>query len=98
MKKLAELPNVYVKISMIPFILKDFATNPSSQQKIKQIVKETISTFGSNRCMFGSNYPVDKPVLPPKELYALFASLVEDLPESDQSNLFYHTAEKVYKL
>jgi predicted TIM-barrel fold metal-dependent hydrolase len=55
MKRLAECPNVSVKISGLVMF------DPLwSKQSLAPFVLKTIELFGVSRCMFASNFPVDK--------------------------------------
>ncbi|TFJ88530.1 hypothetical protein NSK_000104 [Nannochloropsis salina CCMP1776] len=72
---------------------------------VKARVRDTIKWFGPSRCMFASNFPVDKCLLGrdchPTSLENLVLAqhaLVADLPEEEQRQLFIETARKVYKL
>jgi predicted TIM-barrel fold metal-dependent hydrolase len=72
---------------------------------VKARVREVIEWFGPERCMFASNFPVDKCLLggsaQPTTLEALVLAqhaLIHDLPEEQQRQLFSETAKKVYKL
>jgi len=95
-QELSKLPNVYMKISMLPFIL-----NPQNNKfdlRVKNFVIEVISLFGTKRCMFASNYPVDKEYIGPHELYSEFKSFVEEYGEEEKKDLFYFTAANAYKM
>ena len=61
--KLAALPNVYLKLSMMWY--QDRSHKEGSQrwdinEKFLSTVHEAIEMFGAARCMFATNYPVDK--------------------------------------
>ncbi len=63
---------------------------------------QTIDLFGPGRCMFASNFPVDKLLASPsldslEGLVAAQHSLVADLEEEDRRALFHDTAARVYK-
>jgi predicted TIM-barrel fold metal-dependent hydrolase len=58
----------------------------------------TIDCFGSKRCMFESNFPVDKQSVSYHVIWNAYKKLVKDFDEADKHNLFYGTADKVYKL
>jgi len=48
--------------------------------------------------MFASNYPVEAMTTSPEVLYGSFRELVSDLSVEQQNDLFYGTAERVYRL
>ena len=58
----------------------------------------TLQCFGSERCMFESNFPVDKQSISYHVIWNAYKKLVVDFSDTEKSNLFYKTAEKVYKL
>lgn len=56
--------------------------------------------FGPARCMFASNFPVDKQLASLESLEPLVAAqhaLVADMEEEDRRVLFHDTAARVYK-
>ena len=48
--------------------------------------------------MFESNFPVDKQSVGYHVIWNAYKKLVKDFSELDKHNLFYGTADKVYKL
>jgi predicted TIM-barrel fold metal-dependent hydrolase len=58
----------------------------------------TLKCFGSERCMFESNFPVDKQSISYHVIWNAYKKLVKNFSDIEKSNLFYKTAEKVYKL
>ena len=67
-----------------------------SDKTVREIVLFVIKKFGVDRCMFASNFPVDK-------LYANYSSImrnhlhaVSDFSYQEQEKLFYKNAECVY--
>lgn len=80
-------------------------TTTDANAVVKARVREVIEWFGPERCMFASNFPVDKCLLggsaQPTTLEALALAqhaLISDLPDEQQRQLFSETAKKVYKL
>ena len=57
-----------------------------------------IKVFGPERCMFESNFPVDRLSLSYRTLWNGLKKIAKDYPESAQEALFRGTARKVYKL
>jgi len=95
-QELAKLPNVYMKLSMLPFV-KSPQDNKFDAQ-VRGLVIEAITVFTTKRCMFASNFPVDKENIGSKEMYSEFLSFVENYNEEEKRDLFYSTASKAYKL
>jgi len=98
MSLLAKLPNVSVKISMLTFTKPKWEHDKQSNELMKSLVNEVISMFGTKRCMFASNYPVDEVDIAPNVLYKAFLEMVSHLTPEQQQDLFYNTADRVYRL
>ena len=63
------------------------------------MVREVINLFGYDRCMFASNYPVDKMQgISIETLYGKFLDWTEDMSDSQRSTLFYDTAVQAYNI
>ena len=77
----------------------DVFTNPASEAVVRGMFREAIELFGPARCMFASNFPVDKlSGTKMADMYAAYKSWVADLPEDTQRQLLHDTAVRVYKL
>lgn len=57
-----------------------------------------IETFGVDRCMFASNFPVDGMHGTFDELYSTFAAVTAGLDDEARDKLFAANAERVYRL
>ena len=57
-----------------------------------------IESFGAERCMFESNFPVDKLSISYAVLWNAFKKMVAEFSEDEKYALFYGTAAKVYRL
>ena len=57
-----------------------------------------ICEFGSDRCMFESNFPVDKQSISYSVLWNGFKKMSEIFSDSEVNDLFFATAKKVYSL
>ena len=57
-----------------------------------------IDTFGPERCMFESNFPVDRVSCSYAVLWNSFKKITRNFSESDKDFLFKGTAQRVYKL
>jgi predicted TIM-barrel fold metal-dependent hydrolase len=93
MMKLAHRPNVVSKLSG----LGTFVHKVDGGQ-ISAIVRETIGIFGADRCLFGSNFPIEK-------LWSSYAGLIEayraalaGYPLVAQDEIFSGTAKRVYRI
>ena len=97
MAMLAELPHAYMKLSMAWFAREDYHQNAAKETKIGAIVRELIELFGIKRCMFASNYPVDKfKGQSIHYIYTKFLAWSADLSADERKTLFHDTAIKAY--
>ena len=106
MAKVAECPNVVVKLSgfFMPVIGWGYHQRnqpPSTNQVIddlRPMLDFVIEQFGIDRCMFASNFPMDKVSLSLASLYDVYWSLCEDRGDSDKAKLFRENAKQCYKI
>lgn len=74
---------------------------PSSQEVAdhwRDIVHFAIDAFGPARCMFESNFPVDRQTLPYTVLWNAFQILGAPYAPSEQDDLFADTARRTYRI
>lgn len=99
MRALSEVPHVYAKLSMLWFARGNFYQDANEEAKIKDMVREVIDMFGVERCMFASNYPVEKVMgISIETLYSKFADWTADMSDAERSALFHDTVVHAYKL
>lgn len=80
MKRLADEPNVVSKLSGLgTFIHRNDATH------IADILGETLEIFGVGRCLFGSNYPIEKLWTGYGEMVAVYRAVLASLPADRKS-------------
>jgi predicted TIM-barrel fold metal-dependent hydrolase len=60
--------------------------------------EHTIEQFGVERCMFESNFPVDKVTCSYNVLWNSFKRLTAQYSAADKAQLFHDTATRVYRL
>ncbi|MFN0298779.1 MAG: amidohydrolase family protein [Burkholderiales bacterium] len=105
-KEVACCPNVFIKLGgmgmrMFGF---DFATGerpPSSQSLAaswRPYFESCIEAFGAERCMFESNFPVDKGSCSYAVLWNAFKRVASGASGSEKQALFSGTASKAYRL
>jgi len=93
MRKLAAQPNIVSKLSGLGTFI-----HKNDPAHIAAIVGETLSMFGSARCLFGSNFPIEKLWTDYAQLIGAYRQALESLPVADQANAFWNTASRVYRL
>jgi len=106
MKKLAQYPNVYTKVGgmgmkVFGFDFADKPLPPTSDELLSQwkpYIDSCIEIFGSNRCMFESNFPVDKGTCSYAVLWNCFKKATLGLSVDEKRELFFGTANKAYRL
>ncbi len=90
MTRLAAHTNVVCKLSGLGTFLRR-----NDAEHIHVIVTETLALFGAERCLFGSNFPIEK-------LWTNYGDLVgahrAAVPESARNDVFNETARRVYRL
>lgn len=93
MKLLAQRPNLAVKISGFGFIDRKWTVD-----SIRPRVLETIDIFGTDRCMFASNFPVDKMARDYTAYWSAFEDITASFSDSERAKLFHLNAEKSYRI
>jgi predicted TIM-barrel fold metal-dependent hydrolase len=93
MRKLAARKNVVSKTSGLGTFI-----HRNDPAHIAWIVKETVALFGAERCLFGSNFPVEKLWTSYLALLDAHRAALADLPEPDQRAVLHDTAKRVYRL
>lgn len=93
MRKLAKQENVVSKLSAFgTFIHQNDAAH------IERILHDTVAIFGAKRCLYGSNFPIEKLWTSYGELMRAFLKAANDLSAGRQKAIFYDTAKRVYRL
>ncbi len=93
MAALAACPNVHVKLSGLGTFVHEI-----DQALITDIVGETIGFFGAERCLFGSNFPIEKLWTDYARLLAAYRQATATLSEREQRLIFHDTAARLYKI
>lgn len=90
---LSKYPNVFVKISGFGMF-----NHHWTKDSVVKYVEYVINCFGPERCMFASNFPVDKLYGSYRELINNHLRIVDDYFYQDKNKIFYETAKRFYKL
>jgi predicted TIM-barrel fold metal-dependent hydrolase len=106
MEALARLENVTVKLGGLQMAISGFGWHHRNRPPTSAELAETVGPyylhcidhFGAHRCMFESNFPVDKVSCSYTILWNAFKRLSQDYSESDRKALFSGTAQRVYRL
>ena len=103
---LAECPNVYAKLGGLAMPDMGFgwdtsAKPPTSDEFVEAQgpwYEHAISSFGPKRCMFESNFPVDRQSLSYRVLFNGFKKIAAGYAAADREMMFSGVARQVYKL
>jgi predicted TIM-barrel fold metal-dependent hydrolase len=93
MRLLAAHPNIVSKLSALGTFI-----HKNDPDHIAAVVRETIDIFGPTRCLFGSNFPVEKLWTGYSDLIAAYRKAIEPLGDKVASAAFRDTAARVYRL
>ena len=105
-KRLAACPNVSIKLGGLGMAIGGFdfhqqALPPSSEQLAAAwtpYVHACIEAFGARRCMFESNFPVDKATCSYGVLWNAYKRIAAGASQSEKASLFHDSASKFYRL
>jgi predicted TIM-barrel fold metal-dependent hydrolase len=105
-RALADCPNVVVKLGGLVMPLNGFGFHkreqPIGSVELAEATRDwylhTIECFGVARCMFESNFPVDKVSVSYRVLWNSFKRLTANFSAAERAALFHDTAVRVYQL
>jgi predicted TIM-barrel fold metal-dependent hydrolase len=93
LKRLGSAPNVQIKISALT------AYDPSpTPESLREVALYCIESFGVDRSMFGSDFPVGRLWTSFDAIFDGFKAIVRDFSEAEQSALFHDNARRVYRM
>ncbi len=103
--ELATCGNVVAKLGGINMPINGFGwetrPKPPTSEELAEATKRyylhTIEHFGPERCMFESNFPVDKASVSYPVLWNAFKRMVSDFRDDEKAALFHDTAARVYR-
>ncbi|WFE88613.1 amidohydrolase family protein [Roseibium porphyridii] len=93
MRRLAECENVATKLSAFGTFI-----HKNDPEFIAFMIKQSVSLFGAERCMFGSNFPIEKLWTTYGDLFAAFQDGAKGLTKAKRQSIFNDTAERIYRL
>ena len=93
MAALAQCRNVNVKLSGLGTFV-----HACRDDVIGPIVRETVGLFGADRCLFGSNFPIEKLWTDYATLYRTFREAIAYLSESEQAEILHGAAARLYRI
>ncbi len=93
LRRLAACPNIVAKLSGLGTFI-----HRNDPAHIAGIVRETVALFGAERCLFGSNFPIEKLWTNYSDLIGAYRTAVAALTEAEQRAIFHDTAARVYRI
>lgn len=93
MYALAQAPNVVCKISGL-----GMGNFTWEVEEIRPYVEVCLDAYGVERCMFASNFPVDKLFSDYDKIWEAFKTITKDYTDSERAALFHDNAQKYYRL
>jgi predicted TIM-barrel fold metal-dependent hydrolase len=91
MTRLAAERNVVAKLSALGTFI-----HRNDPDHIAWIVRETLAIFGAERCLFGSNFPIEKLWTDYASLIGAYRAAISD-PDAARA-VFHDTAARVYRI
>lgn len=106
MGSLSRLPNVWVKLGglgmpMVGFGFERRRDPPHSQELAifwRPYVEYAIEIFGPERCMFESNFPIDRQSFSYQSCWNAFKLISQQYSQAERLNLFYETCRSFYSI
>lgn len=106
LEELARCPNVVAKLGGLVMPINGFGFHkqpkPPDSATLAAATRDwyahAIDCFGPQRCMFESNFPVDKASVSYAVLWNSFKRLAADFSAEEKAALFRGTAERVYRI
>jgi L-fuconolactonase len=104
--ELAKCPNVYAKLGGLNMDVNGYhwearpkpPTSAELAAATRRYFEYTIEKFGPSRCMFESNFPVDKLSCSYTVLWNSFKILAKGYSADEKAAMFRGTAERVYRI
>jgi len=104
--ELARCPNVVAKLGGLNMSVNGYGWNkrkrPPTSSELAAATQRyylyAIERFGPSRCMFESNFPVDKVSCSYAIVWNAFKRMTENFTASEQAALFHDTAARTYRL
>ena len=104
--ELARCENVVAKLGGLVMPINGFgfhkAAKPASSEALESTTRDyyihMIEAFGADRCMFESNFPVDKASCSYNVLWNSFKRLAAGFSAQEKSDLFHDSAARTYSV
>lgn len=94
-RPLARFPNISCKLSGL---VTEANWNSWQQEDLRPVVDVALESFGPDRMMFGSDYPVCLLAASYDRVLDSFQQILKSLSDADRDKIFGQNAEKFYRL
>lgn len=89
----ASYPNVVLKISGLGMLPGGW-----DDTLYRQLVTQAVEAFGTERCFFGSNFPIDRLAAGYASIWAVYRSAISHFSKDEQRAMLRGNAERVYRI
>jgi len=93
MTRLAACPNIVSKLSGLGTFI-----HRNDPAHVADVLTETVTIFGAGRCLFGSNFPIEKLWTSYRELVDAYLAATASLRADQRDAVLRTTASRVYRL
>ena len=90
---MAQVPHACIKLSAFSLL-----GNPRDEAAVRGVVAELLDLFSPQRCMVGSNFPVDRLAGDFGSLYELILASLKDLSDEQRADVLAGTARRFYRI
>lgn len=90
---LAKVPNMAIKLSGFGMFDRDW-----TPESLRPLVLFAIRSFGPDRVMFGSNFPVDGMMRGYADLWHAYDAITGDMSSAAREAMFHDTAARIYRI
>ena len=106
MSAISVCPNIVVKLGGLNMAMTGLGAlgqdRPNTSEEMARLQRDvlltTIDLFGPSRCMFESNFPVDKLSTSYGVLWNSFKRVTADFTPAERAEMFFGTANRAYRL
>lgn len=92
MARLAELPNVSVKVSGLAMLKPDWTLT-----ELRHVMDVTVGAFGADRVMLGSNFPVDRLFRSYRTIFDGYLAVTRGYSVAERMAILSGTAVRIYR-
>jgi predicted TIM-barrel fold metal-dependent hydrolase len=93
LESLARHSNVYVKLSGLGTFVRSCTIT-----EWQPVIEQTVDVFGPDRCMFGSNFPIEKLWTTYSDLVDVFQASLARYSPAERQRMLYGVAADVYRI